>query len=105
MTFRLLISFLLFFMIAGQSYAETGYVVKKLNGCDYFIIDAPTGYVVAEWYGGHDPSRGERVVGAFQNYGMITLFYGQTNQDGQVWLEDWGLSIDSAMEVLSEKCS
>jgi hypothetical protein len=76
---------------------------KKITGCDYFIINAPTGYVVAEWYGGYEPFKGEKVIGAFQNYGMITLFYGVSNQDGQVWLEDWGLSYENALEIMSEK--
>ena len=36
---------------------------------------------------------------------MITLFYGVSNQDGQVWLEDWGLSYENALEIMSEKCN
>ena len=98
-------SFISSILVSISCHAETGIVFKKVSGCDYFIINAPTGYVVAEWYGGYDPSRGERVVGAFQNYGMVTFFYGPSNEDGEVWLEDWGLSRDNALEILSEKCS
>ena len=99
------IFFITFLIASFPCQAETGIVTKKITGCDYFIINAPTGYVVAEWYGGYEPFKGEKVIGAFQNYGMITLFYGVSNQDGPVWLEEWGLSYENALEIMSEKCN
>jgi hypothetical protein len=85
--------------------AEAGHITKTVSGCDYFIIDAPSGYVVAEWYGGHDPHEGEGVVGAFNSYGFLTFFYGSEKTEGRVYIEDYGLDEDEAMEKLSEQCN
>lgn len=85
--------------------AEIGHVTKKVSGCDYFIIDAPSGYVVAEWYGGHDPYQGETVVGAFNSYGFRTFFYRFRKTEGRAYIEDFGLDEDDALEKLSEQCN
>ena len=37
------------------AFAETGTVVKRISGCDYYMVYAPSGYAVLEWYGGWDP--------------------------------------------------
>jgi len=85
--------------------AEIGRVIKTVSGCDYFIIDAPSGYVVAEWYGGHDPNGGEAVIGAFNSFGFLTVFYGAGRTEGRVYVEDYGLDEDEALEKLSEQCN
>ena len=92
-------------MSGTAAHAENCIVTKKIFGCDYFMADAPSGYVVAEWYGGYDPSEGERIVGAFHNYGFITVFYGSSHTEGRVYIEDWGLGEDDAFEQLSDKCN
>ena len=95
----------LFCGLAGNAKAETGLVTKRVSGCDYFIIDAPSGYVVAEWYGGHDPYLSEKVVGAFNSFGFMTFFYGSESVEGRVYIEDYGLDEDDALEKLSEQCN
>ena len=91
--------------LATSAIAETGFVTKRVSGCDYFLIDAPSGYVVAEWYGGHDPYKGEKVVGSFDSFGFLTFFYRSGNVDGRVYIEDYGLDEDDALEKLSEQCN
>lgn len=91
--------------LIGNANAEAGLVTKTVAGCDYFLIDAPSGFVVAEWYGGHDPQQGDEVVGAFNSYAFATFFYGPNKVDGRVYIEDYGLDEDDALEQLSEKCN
>jgi hypothetical protein len=91
--------------LIGNANAEVGHVTKTVSGCDYFIVDAPSGYVVAEWYGGHDPYVGEQVVGSFNSYGFLTFFYGSGKTEGRVYIEDYGLGEDEAFEKLSEQCN
>ena len=91
--------------LTGNANAETGLVTKKVSGCDYFIIDAPSGFAVAEWFGGHDPDIGEKVIGSFNSFGFLTFFYGSEKVDGRVYIEDFGLDEDDALEKLSEQCN
>jgi hypothetical protein len=57
-----------------EARAENGVVALRVSGCDYYLIATSGGFVLAEWYGGFDPSRGDRVVGSFNTYGFKTVF-------------------------------
>jgi hypothetical protein len=47
----------------GTARAENGVVALRASGCDYYLIYTYSGYVLAEWYGGHDPIKGNRSQG------------------------------------------
>jgi hypothetical protein len=47
----------------GTARAENGVVTLRASGCDYYLIYRNSGYVLAEWYGGHDPYKGEQSQG------------------------------------------
>jgi len=92
-------------MSGGIAMAERGVVALKVSGCDYYLIYSNSGYVLVEWYGGHDPWKGEAVVGAFNSYGMKTVFFGAGATEGRIYVEEYWLTSDDAVEQLSEKCS
>jgi hypothetical protein len=94
----------LLFLVASAK-AETGVVALRVSGCDYYLIETNQGYTVVEWYGGHDPSRGEPVIGSFNSYGMKTIFFGQGREEGRVWIDDYWLSEDDALEKISDQCN
>jgi hypothetical protein len=48
--------------------ASTGAVVKRISGCDYFMVNTSGGYAILEWYGGHDPDSGDLLIGKFDTY-------------------------------------
>ena len=100
-----IVVFLIFLRSIIAAHAETGTVVKRVSGCDYFLINTASGLTVAEWYGGYDPREGDRVAGSFNGYGFKTLFYGPRAIEGRVWIEDYSLDRDEALEKLSEQCS
>lgn len=78
-------------------------VVLRLSGCDYFIADGPQGFYLLEWYGGHDPDRGDGILGEIRSYGFRNILYAQ-GQEGRVYVDDYLLGKDRALEKLREKC-
>jgi hypothetical protein len=88
---------------------QTSYPVKvilKPSGCrDYFLADGNVGGIyLLEWYGGHDPSKGESIVGELSGYGFRDVFYPESGTSGRVYVDDYMLSRDSAIEKLRDKC-
>jgi hypothetical protein len=100
----LALALVVFIVIVPAAFAETGQVVKRVSGCDYYMVDAPSGYAILEWYGGWDPDRGDIIKGSFMTYGMHTFFVGRSDEETRAYVEDWGLSRDEALEKLSDKC-
>lgn len=81
----------------------TATVVFKAENCDYFILENNSGFIVAEWMGGYDPSVGEVLTGNFHSFGTDD-FYGQ-NRESRLWIDDYLLSKESAIEKLREQCN
>jgi hypothetical protein len=85
--------------------ADTGVVVLRVSGCDYYVISATGGFVIAEWYGGYDPDKGDVVIGSFISYGMKTLFFQHGQAESRAYIEDYWLGQDETLEKMSDKCS
>jgi hypothetical protein len=83
--------------------AETGEITKRISGCDYYIVDAPSGFAILEWYGGHDPDKDDRITGNFKRYGFHD-FLVNDDEETRAYVEDWGLSREDALEELVDKC-
>jgi hypothetical protein len=91
-------------LAALLAFAESGEVSKRISGCDYYMVDAPSGYAVLEWFGGSDPDEGDSIVGRFKSYGMHAFFLGSSRTETRAYVEDWGLSEDDALEKLPKEC-
>jgi hypothetical protein len=78
-------------------------IVFKQTGCDYFIADGPRGLYVIEWYGGHDPDKGDIVVGPINSFGFKDVCYPDHGQ-GRVYVDDYDLSESSAVDKIKDKC-
>ncbi len=57
-----------------------------------------------EWYGGHDPDKGDILVGKFEEYGMQDIYDKTADDNTTVWVEEYLLSKESALEKLVEAC-
>lgn len=80
-------------------------VVFHPSGCDYFIcVTAQDDFILMEWYGGNDPEKGDILYGDFQSYGFKNGFNITKKKKMRVWLEDYMLSKDDALEKYSEQC-
>jgi hypothetical protein len=94
--------FVMFFPV--HAFAAKGTVTHKIGGCDYFIVATPGGYDLLEWYGGHDPDRGDVLIGGYETYGMHDIYDDTADEELTVWVEDYDLSKEDALEKLAEKC-
>ena len=79
-------------------------VVFRKSGCDYFILENDMGFIIAEWMGGHDPNTGEILYGDFHSFGTKD-FYNTQNTNCRLWIDDYMLSKDNALEKINDKCN
>jgi hypothetical protein len=87
-------------------FAAEGTVVFNRSGCrDYFVVETNMGYTILEWFGGHDPSEGARIVGDYNHYGMKDVYDVTAQQPIRVWVEDYDLSKDRTNEKMAEYCN
>jgi hypothetical protein len=84
--------------------AACGVVSHRISGCDYFVVATKTDYDVLEWFGGHDPDKGDYLIGGFESYGFHDIYDETADADLKVWTEDYDISKGSALEKLAEKC-
>ncbi len=85
--------------------SNSGVVVYNKAGCDYFIVSDGTGsYSLFEWYGGYNPSNGEILKGNFHTYGFHDFYDNSYTKKTHVWIEDWLLSVNTAVSKYTDKC-
>lgn len=87
---------------ATPAHAAKGVVVAKCR--DWMVVSTNMGFALLQWFGGNDPSRGDTLVGDYENYGMKGIFNLSADKDVKVWVEDYWLSKDRAIEKFSDKC-
>lgn len=94
----------LFILAPEAAIAAKGAVAYKKSGCDYFIAETVSGYVLLEWYGGNDPDEGDIIVGNFESYGFKDIYNLTADSELRVWVEDYMLSKSSVIEKYFDKC-
>src|SRR5262245_26997272 len=90
--------------LVGTALGAKGVVAVRKRGCDYFLVEATNGFALLEWFGGTDPDLGDKVVGEFESFGMKNIYDPTSDAEGRVWVEDYGLSEDRAIEQLRRRC-
>lgn len=91
-------------LAASPVLAARADVSHRISGCDWFLAEDATGFVLMEWYGGNDPDKGETLVGELHSYGMKTVFNLDSDSEVRAWIEDFMLSKEDALEQLYEQC-
>lgn len=79
-------------------------VVRRISGCDYFMVETATDYAVLEWMGGHDPDKDDKLVGDLSTFGFKTFLDDTADDTIHIYVEDYALTKMSALEKLTEKC-
>jgi hypothetical protein len=97
-------SLLILSTFAPLAFGARGEVVYRKSGCDHFIVETNMGYVLLDWYGGDDPSEGDVLVGNYEEYGMKDVYNLSTDSEIRVWVEEYWLSKDAALEKLNQQC-
>jgi hypothetical protein len=97
-----------FFFLTSPVLADSaaGTVYAPFTGCDYFLIQDPTGtYSEVEWFGGVSPDNGDTVYGDFQTtYGLQDI-YDQTQEgSSNLWVDDFWDSEDDALQYTMDNC-
>ncbi len=95
------------FVSAGSALPMTsvrGTVSHRISGCDYFLVLTPTGYDVLEWYGDHDPDKGDVLIDNYETYGFHDILDETADEKIHVYTDDYHLSKTSALEKLTDKC-
>ncbi|QIK80891.1 hypothetical protein G7069_04310 [Lysobacter sp. HDW10] len=86
------------------AFAAKGVVVYYESGCSYFIVETNLGYALLEWYGGHDPSKGEIIAGDFESFGFKNVYNLTADRETKVWVDNFWLSKSRAIEKYYDKC-
>jgi hypothetical protein len=98
----LLVACLSFPAKAGK--AVRGVITHRISGCDYFVVSTKNGYDVLEWYGGHDPDKGDVLIGDYESYGFHDVYDDTADESVHVWTEDYDLTKSDALEKLADHC-
>jgi hypothetical protein len=72
---------------------------------DYFVVKTGDEYALLEWFSGHVPDKGDKVVGEFNLFGFRNITLQPAGEQIRVYLEDYGLSLDDASDKLNGKCN
>jgi hypothetical protein len=88
----------------GAGSSVRGYVSHRISGCDYFLVQTLSGYDLLEWFGGHDPDKGDVLVGRFEEYGFHEVLDETADESSRIYTEDYWLSKSDALEKLTEHC-
>ena len=86
-------------------FAAKGGVSFIKSGCSYYIAETNMGFALLEWYGGSTPSRGDVIVGDYESYGMKEIYNLTQDSETKVWVDNFWLSKDKAIEKYFEKCN
>jgi hypothetical protein len=84
--------------------AAKGMVTHRISGCDYFLVETKSEYDLLEWYGGHDPDKGDVLIGNYESYGFHDIYDGTTDRQLRVWTEDYALSKGDALDKPFDQC-
>ena len=91
---------------SGSGSSPAGTVYAPFPGCDYFLIQDPTGtYSEAEWYSGVIPDNGDTVYGDFQTYFFKDIYDQDQTGEIHVWIEDYWISESDALQYAMDNCS
>lgn len=80
--------------------AAKGHVIHEKG--DYYVVDTGRGCSVIEWYSGSIPSEGDKLVGILDSYGFTDVYNISRQQETHVYVEDYLLDEDDAIEMVYE---
>ena len=85
-------------------WADKGEVVKTISGCDYFLVETENGYSLLETVGADTPDKDDEVVGTLNEYGSCDIYDITTDSEISVYVDDFYLTEEDALDQLVENC-
>ena len=87
---------------SGIAQAIEGVVVATTRGCSgRYVVETLSGFTLLEWFGGADPSKGDKVIGDLHSFGMKDLLV--NGRSSRAWVDDYMLSRDRVIEKLRDR--
>ncbi len=106
-TTRSLLLLSLMLLSLAEARVSWGVVVYPTRqGCDYFIVSTPSGYALLQlWYATiYEPELNDEIVGEFEAYGFRDVLNLTQKVTYRVWVEDYWLSKNRAVDKYLRKC-
>lgn len=94
------------FTSSSNSDGIVGEVIWEGSGCDFYIIQTSSYFVLVEWYNGN-LYKGDKVKGDLHSYNFKYLTnLSRSDSKVKVWIENYWFSKDRCFEWLKEheKC-
>lgn len=91
-------------VLAGAALADTATVTHRLASCDWFLAESDEGFIVLEWYGGNEPEEGDVLFGDFSVYGFADVYNVTAESEVYLWLDDYMLDEEAALQQLVDDC-
>lgn len=85
-------------------FAAKGTVKYTSGSCSWYLVETSSGFALLEWFGGNTPSKGDVIVGDYESFDMKTLYNLTRDRETKVWVDNYWLSKDSAIEKFYERC-
>lgn len=100
-----LLALVLLAALCNAVLGQKGVVSHRVRGCDFFLIfvEKSDDYVLAEWYAGYEPEKEDVIYGSLSSFGFKDVNYSRSRK-GRIYIEDYGLDKDDALEQLLEEC-
>lgn len=93
------LSLLLLFTTFSLHAVKGEIVVEK---GDYYLVETSSGYTVMERYHGAFAYEGDKVVGNLNSYGFKDIYDVTKGSELRVYIEDYSLDEEDAMDLLYE---
>jgi hypothetical protein len=90
-------------LLSPLNAATVSRVIFKTS-CDYFIVSNSQGLAVLEWYSGAEPDKDDILVGNVNSYGFKDILDETKGETLHVYVEDYSLSSDRALEIIADHC-
>ncbi len=95
----------LFILSANATSAgEVGVVVKTYRACDLFIVEAPSGFHVLEWWHGPQPALENQIAGELNRYDTTKVTLLGQDSEVDITVEHHAQSREEALLVASDLC-
>jgi hypothetical protein len=82
--------------------AARGVVLLEDGNCA--IVETSGGFSVLEWYGGTLFMEGNLLIGDLESYGMKDIYDIDADQEIRVWISDYWMSWEDAIDLYYSEC-
>lgn len=89
------------FLQCSTALASKGVVVFSEKS--HYVVFTNLGYSVMEWYGGLEPFEDNVVAGNLEQFGFQNIYNLTMDNEFKVYIDDWGMSKQQAVEWLRKK--